>query len=78
VFTGSVILDTRVHGPCSRAVNTTREHGRHFGHPCSRVVNTVLGVHYPRSRAVITTREHGRHLWKPVNRGHPDGQALLL
>ena len=25
---------TRLHGSSSRAVNTAREHGRHFGHPC--------------------------------------------
>jgi len=27
-----------VRGPCSRAVNTVREHGCHFGHPSSRAM----------------------------------------
>ena len=41
-------VDTgRVHGPWTRPVlvisvtNTAREHGRHFGHPCSRSTGCV-------------------------------------
>jgi len=47
VFTGRVrgpclraVFTGRVHEPCSRlAVNTSR----HFGHPCSRSLNTAVG-----------------------------------
>ena len=48
VFTGRV-RGSRVYGPCSRAVNTSAQDGRHFGHPCSRAVFTVTGAgpHYP-------------------------------
>jgi len=48
-----------LHYPCSRAVNTTREHGFHFGIPCSRPSTRppFTGARY--SLPVFMGRAHG-------------------
>jgi len=52
LFSRTLKLGTQY--PCPRAMDTAREHGRHFGHPCSRPVDT--GVIWTR---VFTGRGHG-------------------
>jgi len=51
---------------CSWTMSTAREHGNHFGHMCSRPVDT--GGPCQCSWTVSTARKHGHHFGHPRSR----------